>query len=90
MIEFEIETMYAFPLIINHTIYLLLLLYLKDIFTKFSFKNITGGRPCDFESGDICGFKVQSPDGITWRRMQAKRVKFGAKVDKTYGTSDGK
>lgn len=50
---------------------------------------ITGGRPCDFESADICGFKVVSPDGVTWRRTQAKKVTFGPLVDKTDGTSEG-
>lgn len=53
---------------------------------------ILGGYPCDFESADICGFKTNSLDGISWKRIQAKTIqgkKVGAKVDKTYGTEEG-
>ncbi|XP_035209423.1 MAM and LDL-receptor class A domain-containing protein 1-like [Stegodyphus dumicola] len=47
------------------------------------------GHPCDFESADICGFTTESPDGITWKRVQAKSTKVGPKLDKSYGTGEG-
>ncbi|KFM70445.1 MAM and LDL-receptor class A domain-containing protein, partial [Stegodyphus mimosarum] len=50
---------------------------------------ILKGHPCDFESADICGFKMESPDGISWKRVQAKGSKVGPKVDKSYGTAEG-
>ncbi|CAL1289274.1 unnamed protein product [Larinioides sclopetarius] len=50
------------------------------------------GQPCDFEAADICGFKLESPDGIAWKRTQGKSIKgkvVGPKIDKSYGTSEG-
>ncbi|GBN90363.1 MAM and LDL-receptor class A domain-containing protein 2, partial [Araneus ventricosus] len=50
------------------------------------------GQPCDFEAADICGFKLESPDGIAWKRTQGKSIKGnveGPKTDKSYGTSEG-
>lgn len=40
----------------------------------------------------MCGFKLDSPDGISWKRVQAKDIKgsvVGPKKDKTYGTKEG-
>ncbi|XP_055943864.1 MAM and LDL-receptor class A domain-containing protein 2-like isoform X2 [Argiope bruennichi] len=50
------------------------------------------GQPCDFEAADICGFKLESPDGVAWKRVQGKSIKgklVGPKMDKSYGTSEG-
>ncbi|KAF8778576.1 MAM and LDL-receptor class A domain-containing [Argiope bruennichi] len=33
------------------------------------------GQPCDFEAADICGFKLESPDGVAWKRVQGKSIK---------------
>ncbi|GFU09589.1 MAM and LDL-receptor class A domain-containing protein 2 [Trichonephila clavipes] len=53
---------------------------------------IEKGQPCDFEAADLCGFKLNSPDGVAWKRVQAKSIKgnmTGPRTDKSYGTAEG-
>ncbi|GIX75936.1 MAM and LDL-receptor class A domain-containing protein 2 [Caerostris extrusa] len=53
---------------------------------------IMKGEPCDFEAADICGFKLESPDGVSWKRVQGRSLKgnqTGPRVDKSYGTTEG-
>ncbi|XP_067126410.1 MAM and LDL-receptor class A domain-containing protein 1-like isoform X1 [Centruroides vittatus] len=46
---------------------------------------------CDFENEDLCGYSMESPDRISWERINgsASDPKLGPEFDHTFGNNDG-